>query len=179
MKTIAFLILISPIVFLYVLNQQLQQMPPIGEAQVVATPIGIVSLPAPKLVPTVVPSNLPAGGNLLEIAERWLGTRYQWGGCTLKGVDCSCFVKNVLEAVGVRGVPRTTVPQFSWGTPVSDPQLGDLVFFNNTCTGCGANPTHVGLAIGGGMMVHCGDPCQVAPISSFGNKYAGARRPPW
>jgi len=164
-----------PIMLLTSVNKQLDEYKP----QAVATQASRLTLPPPKLVPTVTPSNVPIVGGLLEIAERWLGVRYQWGGCTMKGVDCSCFVKNVLEAFGLRNVPRTTGPQSQWGSPVSRDALmvGDLVFFNDTCTGCGPNPTHVGMAIGGGMMVHCGDPCQVAPI--MWNKYANARRPPW
>jgi len=170
------LIVALPIMALTSINKQLEDFQP----KAVATQPARISLPLPKLVPTVVPAvqNF-VGSGLLEIAQSWLGVRYQWAGCTRNGVDCSCFIMNVLQSWGLKNVPRSTVPQSQWGSPVdrNNLQLGDLVLFNNTCTGCGPNPTHVGMAIGGGMMIHCGDPCQVAPI--MWDHFANARRPPW
>lgn len=104
-------------------------------------------------------------GQLISAAMAWLGVRYLWGGCSRSGVDCSCFVQNVLRAIGV-DAPRVTTAQMRWARPVSLAELqpGDLLFFNNTCSDCGANPTHVAFALGDGRMIHCGDPCQISPI---------------
>jgi cell wall-associated NlpC family hydrolase len=174
------LLVVFPLGLLVVFSDSLSTYQPVQP-----TPQVIVqALPTPRVAPTTTPRLAPAvsapGGDVIEVARRWLGVRYQWGGCTMNGVDCSCMVQNVLRVLGI-SAPRTTKPQFAWGSPVDrgDLQAGDLVFFNDTCTGCGPNPTHVALSIGGEAVIHCGDPCQVATISSFGSKYAGARRPPW
>src|SRR5262249_49327791 len=104
---------------------------------------------------------------LIAETMKWVNARvpYLWGGCTTHGVDCSCFVRNVLAVFGINA-PRTTVQQIAWATPVRRDQLavGDIVFFDNTCSDCGPNPTHEGLYIGGGLMVNAGDPVQVAPV---------------
>lgn len=179
MKELAAGLLVLIIGGLYVLSEGLNKYQPV---QPVAQPTAqVASVPTPRVVPTFAPAReVGVSGDILAVAQSWLGVRYRWGGCTRQGIDCSCFVQNVLRVFGIEA-PRTTKPQSVWGTAVSrdDLQLGDLVLFNDTCTGCGPNPTHVGLAIGGGMMIHAGDPVQIAAISSFGSKYAGARRPPW
>lgn len=139
-----------------------------------------VRVPEPRAAPGVpVPSSDATVATLIANAASWLGVPYLWGGCTRAGVDCSCLVQNVMRTVGV-SAPRTTKPQFVWGTPVAreDVRAGDLVFFNDTCRDCGPNPTHVGLAIDNARMIHAGDPVQISTIASFGTKYAGARRPP-
>jgi cell wall-associated NlpC family hydrolase len=115
-------------------------------------------------------------------AQTWLGVPYLWGGCTRRGVDCSCFVKNVYATVGV-ALPRTTVEQRRVLTPVGRDELrpGDVVFFNDTCTGCGANPTHEGLYVGNGQMIQAGgSQVSIQPVFSgfYGAHYAGAGRVP-
>lgn len=132
-------------------------------------------------VPTPVPGT---GGSWAAAAVAkaftWLGVPYLWGGCSNRGIDCSCLVRNVLAAVGINA-PRTTTEQIAWATPVprEQVQVGDLVFFDNTCTGCGGNPTHVGLYIGNGQMIDAGDPVQINPafIGSYGNHNPRVGRP--
>jgi hypothetical protein len=118
--------------------------------------------PVPMLAPAA-PDNSIA--STIAKALTWVGVRYVWGGCTRQGIDCSCFVMNVLATVGIHA-PRTTVPQLAWTSPVSagEARAGDLVFFDNTCSDCGPNPTHVGIYLGGGRMVDCGDPCRVEAV---------------
>jgi cell wall-associated NlpC family hydrolase len=174
MKEALVVLICLPLVLLVVVNNSLQTYAPVAQPTVTAR----VAVPTPRVAATVVPQvHAVVSSSIIDAARQWLGTPYLWGGCTTRGIDCSCFVKNVLAQFGINA-PRTTTAQVQWGTPVSEPQLGDLVFFNNTCQNCGPNPTHVGLAIGGGLMIHAGDPVQVASIASFGSKYAGARRPP-
>lgn len=106
---------------------------------------------------------------LLEAAQQWLGVPYLWGGCSHRGVDCSCFYLNVLATIGIT-VPRTTTSQIAAFTPIprGEERLGDAVFFDNTCRDCGANPTHVGMVIGGGLMIDAGDPVQIESYQSGG-----------
>lgn len=135
-----------------------------------------VAQPTPLPAPTVEPSD-DRIGQMIAAARTWLGVPYSWGGCSKAGVDCSCFVRNVLALLGINA-PRVTTQQIAWATPVSqaEARAGDLVFFDNTCTGCGPNPTHVGLYLGGGSMIDAGDPVRVERVYSGHNARYG--RPP-
>jgi cell wall-associated NlpC family hydrolase len=165
MRELLILLLLAPVGLMVVLSNSLATFKPTVAAR--STPV-VVSMPVPIVTP---------GSDIVAVAESWLGVRYLWGGCTRRGVDCSCFVRNVLAVFGINA-PRTTVEQIRWATPVTREQIavGDLVFFNDTCRNCGPNPTHVGLAIGGGLMIDAGDPVQIERID-FGAHYAGAGRP--
>jgi cell wall-associated NlpC family hydrolase len=79
-----------------------------------------------------------------------LGVPYKLGGSTLKGIDCSAFVKKIYEIFKVE-LPRTTREQFSVGRKIEKDQLeeGDLVFFKRR-----GNSTHVGIYIGDNQFVH-------------------------
>lgn len=130
-----------------------------------ATPVAIGHV---ALTPTAAPVPVVSGlSNLIDVAKTWLGTPYLFGGCTRKGIDCSCFVLNVLAVFEIH-VPRTTVQQKAFDRPVSRNQLqpGDTLFFDNTCTDCGANPTHEGMYIGGGLMIDAGSPVKIESIDT-------------
>lgn len=153
----------------------------VGGGASATTATAPVSGNAPSGVP--VPTIAPLTGigldrvtTMLANAMTWLGTPYHWGGCTRKGVDCSCFVMNVLATIGIQA-PRVTTAQVRWVRPVTRAELqpGDLVFFNDTCSDCGPNPTHVGMFIGDGKMINAGDPVQIGP--AFTSHYAGGGRP--
>ncbi len=98
------------------------------------TPVAVVGATAAP-VPSV--SGMPfTPAELVAEAMKWVTARvpYAWGGCSTRGVDCSCFVHNVLSVFGIN-TPRTTTEQIRWAAPVSRDQLevGDIVFFNKTC----------------------------------------------
>src|SRR5699024_6207661 len=71
------------------------------------------------------------------------------GGAGPDGYDCSGLPQAAWSAAGV-SLPRTTYDQVNSGTRVSwdNKQPGDMLFFY------GANPSHVGLYAGDGIMVH-------------------------
>lgn len=133
-----------------------------------------VAVPAPLPGATAVPvPTVPTAANdaiatMLNAAMSWLGVPYRWGGCSRSGIDCSCFVQTALSVIGIHA-PRVTTDQIRWATPISasEAKPGDLVFFDNTCTGCGGNPTHVGLYLGNGQVINAGDPVQIDPLSHF------------
>jgi len=109
---------------------------------------------------------------IVTYAASFQGVPYVWGGTSPSGFDCSGFVQYVYAHFGI-SIPRVTQDQFRFGTSVSasDLQPGDLVFF-------GSGPSHVGMYIGGGLMIHAprtGDVVKIVPLSSHGN-YVGARR---
>ena len=66
-------------------------------------------------------------------AARWIGTPYRNGGQSLRGTDCSGFVRQVYQKVYGIELPRSTAQQVQEGKRVSRRKLreGDLVFFHN------------------------------------------------
>ena len=106
---------------------------------------------------------------LIEEAERFLGYPYVWGGSSpATSFDCSGYICYILKQSGVKDLGRTTAQGlFNACIPISsnDAMPGDLIFFTGTYST--ANPvTHVGLYVGGGTMIHCGDPIQYTSINT-------------
>lgn len=106
---------------------------------------------------------------MLAEAEKYLGWPYVWGGSSPStSFDCSGFVSWVINQSGVGSVGRQTAQGlYNLCTPVSrsDAQPGDLIFFTKTYSA--ATPvTHVGIYVGNGQMIHCGDPISYANINS-------------
>ena len=71
-----------------------------------------------------------AEGDFVAVAERFVGTPYQWGGRERLGLDCSGLVQQALYASG-RACPRDSDQQAEMGEPVEAGMLrrGDLVFW--------------------------------------------------
>jgi gamma-D-glutamyl-L-lysine dipeptidyl-peptidase len=89
----------------------------------------------------------------IELAKRFLGIPYFWGGRSSFGFDCSGFTQMLLRARGVN-MPRDADQQAAWNGVTSvhrkDLQSGDLLFF-------GSSPkqiTHTGMYIGDGQFIH-------------------------
>lgn len=153
MKELFLLLLVVPFGLLAAFNTSLLSFQPI------TTPPSVINVPiTPIPLVTVVPDLGPRVSLLIQNARTWVGVPYLWGGCTRNGVDCSCFMLNIFATIGV-GLPRTTVTQITYAKPIPQNEAiaGDLVFFDNTCVNCGANPTHVGLYLGNGTMIDAGD----------------------
>jgi peptidoglycan endopeptidase LytE len=87
----------------------------------------------------------------VRVAKTFLGAPYRLGGSTLKGLDCSAFVKKIYEIFDIH-LPRTCREQFHFGKKVEKNELeeGDLVFFKTR----GPNNGHVGIYIGNNEFVH-------------------------
>ncbi|MDW8066482.1 MAG: C40 family peptidase [Aquificaceae bacterium] len=79
---------------------------------------------------------------------------YQFGANELYRMDCSAFVQRVFEVNGIR-LPRSTKEQAQVGIPVDTKELlpGDLLFYSTYRKG----PSHVGIYIGNGKMVHASE----------------------
>lgn len=120
---------------------------------------------------------------MLAEAEKYIGYPYVWGGSSPStSFDCSGYVSWVINQSGVGSVGRQTAQGlYNLCTPVSKADLkpGDLVFFTGTYST--ANPvTHVGIYVGNGRMIHCGNPIGYADISTpywTAHFYSGGRLP--
>jgi cell wall-associated NlpC family hydrolase len=69
-----------------------------------------------------------AEADYVAVAERFVGTPYQWGGRESLGLDCSGLVQQSLYACG-RACPRDSDQQAGMGAPVETLRRGDLVFW--------------------------------------------------
>ena len=103
----------------------------------------------PAEAPAPAPAPTANNGSLLGIAHSLSGVRYQYGGTTLSGFDCSGFTSYVFRQAG-RSIPRTAAGQYSATSRVSRAQAqpGDLVFFNQR-----GGIDHVGIYLGGGSFI--------------------------
>ena len=104
---------------------------------------------------------------MLTEAEKYLGMPYVWGGSSPStSFDCSGFISWVLNHSGWNVGRMTANGLLNYCTPVSSTNAkpGDLIFFQGTYDTAGAS--HVGLYVGGGMMIHCGDPISYANINT-------------
>lgn len=91
------------------------------------------------------PEDAPA-----DIAQRFVGTPYLWGGKESLGLDCSGLVQMAMGACGVECPRDADMQEAALGAPVafdeslSGLQRGDLVFW----------PGHVGMMVDGANLVH-------------------------
>lgn len=89
----------------------------------------------------------------IELAKRFLGIPYLWGGGSSFGFDCSGFTQMLVRARGIT-MPRDADQQAAWNgvVPVerADLQPGDLLFFGSSAK----DITHTGMYIGDGQFIH-------------------------
>lgn len=107
--------------------------------------------------------------NMIREAEKYLGYPYVWGGSSPStSFDCSGFVSYVINHCGNGwSVGRLTANGLMGVCdiiPKSSAKPGDLIFFQGTYDTSGAS--HVGIYVGNGMMIHCGNPISYASIES-------------
>ena len=107
--------------------------------------------------------------NMIREAEKYLGYPYVWGGSSPStSFDCSGFVCWVINHCGNgwnygRLDAETLRRQLSI-IPASAAKPGDIIFFQGTYDTYGAS--HVGIYVGNGMMIHCGNPISYASINT-------------
>lgn len=90
------------------------------------------------------------GKDVVNYAEKYLGSYYIWGASGPTTFDCSGFTMYVYKHFGI-ALSHYTGDQVTAGTAVSKANLkaGDLVFFYS-------DHSHVGIYIGNGEFIHCG-----------------------
>lgn len=119
------------------------------------------------------PAASAVGSQLIESAKTYLGTPYRWAGRDANGFDCSGFVGFIYEQQNI-SLSRTAADIYNQGSATSDPQPGDLVFFNTYDSGA----THVGIYLGQNQFISATTSHGVK-IDTFdgywGPRYLGAR----
>jgi len=102
----------------------------------------VVSDPQPLTIPESI-----------ELARRFLGLPYLWGGRSSFGFDCSGFTQMLVRSRGIN-MPRDADLQAAWSgaIPVDGRNLqpGDLLFFGSS----EKHITHTGMYIGDGQFIH-------------------------
>ena len=106
---------------------------------------------------------------MIHEAEKYLGYPYVWGGSSPStSFDCSGFVSWVVNHCGLgwdfgRLGADGLKNKCTYVSP-ADAKPGDLIFFQGTYDTTGAS--HVGIYVGNGMMLHCGNPIQYTSIET-------------
>lgn len=104
---------------------------------------------------------------MITEAEKYLGYPYVWGGSSPStSFDCSGFVSWVINHSGwnVGRLGAQGLLNICTRVSSSNARPGDLIFFQGTYDTSGAS--HVGIYVGNGMMIHCGDPISYANINT-------------
>lgn len=113
----------------------------------------------------------PGSPQVLAYAFGKQGCPYVYGGAGPDTFDCSGFTMWCYAQIGI-SLPHNAAAQFGCGTLISREQLqpGDLVFF-------GSPIHHVGIYVGGGMMIHAPHTGAVVSVAPLSSDYVGACRP--
>ena len=109
-----------------------------------------------------------SGAAIVAEAQKYLGAPYVAGGASPSGFDCSGFVSYVVNNCGA-GFSFGRLTAESWRQQcsiISASQMrpGDLIFFQGTYNTSGAS--HVGIYLGDGKMIHCGNPVKISSINT-------------
>jgi LysM repeat protein len=88
---------------------------------------------------------------LIDVAKSLIGVPYAWGGQTVNGFDCSGFIYYVLNKSGHSMGRYSAEGYYSRSYYVDQPQIGDLVFFENTYK---PGISHMGFYIGNNQFIH-------------------------
>ncbi len=115
-------------------------------------------------VPTNSLDNIP----LLELMDKWWGTKYCIGGNSERCIDCSGFSILVMGNIYDKKLPRTAQDQYNFSRRVEEEDLqeGDLVFFGYS----GKSISHVGIYLQNNKFLHASTSVGVT-ISSMNDKY--------
>jgi len=113
---------------------------------------------AVKTEKKTAPPAAASGSAVIEIASRYVGVPYVYGGTTPNGFDCSGFTSYVYAQVGIN-LPRSSGAQRSMGTviPRSQAKPGDLIW----------TPGHVAIYAGGNTQIDSPRPGKTIQVRSI------------
>jgi len=132
--------------------------------------------------PVIPAAGLPAEESIkdrvIRVAERMISIPYRWGGETLKGLDCSAYVRKVFAYLDLQ-LPRSAREQFREGVRIDKAELtiGDLVFFRTYAK----YASHVGIYLGDNRFIHASSRDRKVKIDNleapyYVRRYIGAKR---
>jgi lipoprotein Spr len=110
-------------------------------------------------------NNIP----LLQKIDEWWGTPYVLGGSSKRGVDCSYFTLDVMNAIYNTNLKRTAAEQYDQSEKIdwSDLKEGDLIFFK---TDGSRSISHVGIYMTNNKFAHAST-SQGVTISDLSEPY--------
>jgi cell wall-associated NlpC family hydrolase len=110
-------------------------------------------------------NNIP----LLQKIDEWWGTPYALGGSSKRGVDCSYFTLDVMNAIYNTNLKRTATEQYNQSEKIdwSDLKEGDLIFFK---TDASRSISHVGIYMTNNKFAHAST-SQGVTISDLSEPY--------
>ena len=110
-------------------------------------------------------NNIP----LLQKIDEWWGTPYALGGSSKRGVDCSYFTLDVMNAIYNTSLKRTAADQYKQSEKIdwSDLKEGDLIFFK---TDGSRSISHVGIYMTNNKFAHAST-SQGVTISDLAEPY--------
>ncbi|MGO3914578.1 C40 family peptidase, partial [Enterococcus viikkiensis] len=121
-----------------------------------ATPAPEQPAPTPEATPAPEQSQQTSQGQqIVDEAEKYIGTQYVWGGKDPSGFDCSGLTQYVYKQVTGKDIGVWTVAQESSGQQisVSQAQQGDLLFWGQQ-----GDTYHVAISAGGDSYIHAPQP---------------------
>lgn len=126
------------------------------------------------------PDKLLTPENLISCAESFTGIPYLWGGTSVKGFDCSGFVKTVYYLSGII-LARDASLQFRHGTETDTVNIpgslnpGDLLFFGSVREGK-PRATHVAMYTGDTEYIHASGMVRINSFDSARTNFSRYRR---
>jgi cell wall-associated NlpC family hydrolase len=112
------------------------------------------------------------GDHVLQVASRYAGIPYAWGGTTPRGFDCSGFTRYVYAKFG-KQLPRTSHQQFQGAHKVAKKHVrnGDLIFYHAR----GGHVYHVGI-YADGQVWHAPNPGKRVKLGKiYAKRWTGGR----
>lgn len=114
------------------------------------------------------------GESIVSLARSFMGIPYLWGGTSIKGADCSGFIKTLYFMHGII-LQRDASQQTRYGEliPVKnnyeDLKPGDLLFFGES------RVTHVGMYIGDDQFIHSAGKVKINSLNENDPNYSEYR----